>query len=379
MSPSAERSSGSVRGRGLLLVCVWTLVAVRVAAELTGRGAGYWHSDLAQLYGDQTSFYHGIYPHAAVAPGETARLTAYPPFSFPLFLPWLPPGLGWRGAQVWFTFCQILATAVVVGFAWRRGREAGRGLGWLLAGGVLAMTGLRADLLFGNCAVLMTATLVWLHAETERPRPAGIAAAFVASMMKPQMGWLFGLLLFRPRLGRVVWAVTGALVLSTLAACAWTGVSPWRIVQSHFTGDLLAFVTDDDRHSLAVGLRSAGLSATWALAVAALAGVACTIGALRTRLAAADTLTRFAFVSLVNRICTYHNACDDLLLVFPLIWLGRSAWRDDKWAAWMAFLLLGATVWAPTFALHWPGSNSVVVTIWVAVAAWLWWKGRSSP
>lgn len=376
---AAVGRGGAWDRRHVLVAAVWLVVVLRIASEFSGRGSSYWHVDLRTLFREQSSFYRGVYPAADVAAGEAgagAVHSDYPPYSFVLMVACLPPGLSWRGTELWFATCQLAALAVLVGFAWRRGRAVGSGAAWLLAGSVLAMTGLRADLLFGNLGTIMAAMLVLLLGALERGRWTQVGAAWVASVLKPQMGWLFALCFFSRRRWRTL--AVAALTLLALGGVAfwWTGVTPLTMLQSKYSNRVTTMALLPERHNLISLLGGWGVPASVGVVSGAIAGMAWVWVALRGRLKAADGLGQFAFVGLVNRICTYHNACDDLLMIFALVWLGRSAWRGDTRGAWAVFLLLGATVWAPSFALLWTGANALIVASWVAVAAWLWRKGR---
>lgn len=357
--------------RSALIAVAWGLVAWALVRDLSGRNAYFWHGDLKTLFAEQSAFYEGRYPHHGVTPtppGQKLVRTDYPPSSFLLAIPWLPPGLGWTGTRVWFSLCQLAASVVVVGFVWRMGRREAPGLAWLLAGGVLAMTGLRADLYFGNYAVLMTATLVGLFFALQGERPVWSAVALTGALLKPQMGWLFVLPLCTRRGWMILAGVGAVLAGSAFAAWTWTEVSPLHFFRSGYSTSLSTISSLTERHSLVTVLVQWGLGPTQALLIGAIAGLGGTFWALRTRLAAADTLTRFAFIGLVNRTSTYHNTCDDLLLVFALVLLGRRAWRDGGVPAWSLFTLLAITVWAPSRALILPPAKFVVVAIWIACA-----------
>jgi hypothetical protein len=78
----------------------------------------------------------------------------------------------------------------------------------------------------------------------------------------------------------------------------------------------------------------------------------------RGRLRQLDYLAGFAGVALVGRLCLYHRTCDDLMLVFPLVYFGRQAWSSEK--AWdsAAAVALALSVWIPT---RW--SESIWATI----------------
>lgn len=355
-----------------LIVAVWALFAVNAIAMLRGRGGEFRHFDLGLLFNEQAAFYRGQYPHEGVAAtpaGMAAVRSDYPPWSFPLGVPWLPPGLGWDATRVWFSLCQLAAVGVLLWFVTRRARGEDRGLGWLLTGSVLAMTGLRADLLFGNYALIMMAMVVALLIAVERQRIGLAAAALAEAMLKPQIGWLFALTFLHRRGWKVLLGAGAALAISAALALAWTGVTPWHLLQSRYSESLTTISTLLERHSLVTVFVQLGLAPESALATAGALGIATTLWTLHARLGEADALTRFAFVGLVNRICTYHNTCDDVLLVLALVWFGRRAWRDGTVRHWAEFLALGATVWAPSALLRLPATKFVVVAAWVVFAA----------
>lgn len=371
ISTALDRTHKSRRWRQALLVLVWAWVLVRIGSEFTGRGAPLWHHDFGLLYREQASFYRGEYPASEVGRDEQPEGGAssdYPPYSFPLAMPWLPPGLSRLATEVWFVCCQAIATAVVAAFAWSLGRGEARALHWLLTGSVLAMTGLRADLLFGNYGVLMTALLVAMTWALSRQRWGLAGAAWIGSLLKPQMGWLFALLFLSRRGWRVLVAAGVAIVALKLATCWWTGVTPWEIVESQYSSRVSVMMLYPERISLVSVFTSAGLEVGLTVLACAAAGVACTTAVLFTRLRDASLLARVAFVGLINRLSTYHNACDDLLLVFALAWLGRRAWQTDRQLDWTMFLVLAGTVWAPTALLQSTPARLLVVAIWIVVA-----------
>lgn len=360
--------------RGLILG-IWLVVVLRIGSEFSGRGRAYWHHDLGLLYREQLSFYGGVYPaeevlRSAPKTREAAR-SDYPPYSFCLAIPWLPPGLGWTASRVWFTLVQGMATAVVVAFAWRRGREIDQDLAWLLSGGVLAMTGLRADILFGNYGVVMAAWLVVLEWAVTRNRWRVAGVAWVVSVLKPQMGWLFALLFVRRQGWRTLVAAGASIVVLACLACAWTGVTPWEVFQSRYSNRVSTMALQPERLNLISLVGQWGIPSNVALPIGALAGMMAVAWVLRSWDGAANITWQFAFIGIVNRICTYHNACDDLLLVFALVVLGRHAWISGARMAWALFLLLGATVWMPTVMLQSNAARTGVVVAWIAVAAWL--------
>lgn len=361
--------------RSALIGAVWLVAVAKLVLSLGGAGAEWWHHDLRTLWRDQNLFYAGAYPHAALATAATATAvgdvrTAYPPTSFPLFAPWLPPGLGWGAARGWFTLLQIGALGALAWFAWRRGRAIDARLGWLLTGAFLAMSGVRADLLFGNMALITAALLLGALLALERGRAAGAAVAWLAAMVKPQMGWLFAWAWWRRATWRA-WACAALLLgVSGVAACAWTGVALAATLSVGAGEEVTKWGAWSPLNNLPVWLGTVGLSPQAALLLGAAlsflaAGWAVTRPSMR-----GDWLGQFAVLGLINRLGVYHNYCDDVLLVFALVWLGVRAWRGTRadGAVWLA---LTVSAMLPTAALSGPVTKGAVWLAWALAAGWI--------
>ena len=372
--------------RSGLLIAVWSLVLARVLFELTGRGAAYVHDDLQQLFADQQKFYAGTYPsidspHAAGgrAAQPDAWRSVYPPHSFALLVPLLPPGLGWGAARMWFAAAQLLALMAVIAWVCALVPRREPGLRWLLIGSILAMTGLRADLLFGNLALVMLATLVLLERMLQSGRGWAAAAAWAASMAKPQMGWLFAPLFFR-RGGWRPLAFAGLLLaLAAAVTLAWTGTSPVTLVTAGYSEKLADTAGAAVRANLIALLSRFGASPAVTLPLAAGIGTLVVCAVLRGRLGAASVLAQMAFAGVINRLCTYHSTCDDLLLVFAVVVLGRRAWRAGRGREVAAFLAFDASIWAPTALLDPVPARIAVVLIWTTAAVLLAAPERAEP
>lgn len=360
--------------RRALVVVVTALVLLRLGGELTGRGSRWWQIDLQTLWLEQAAFAEHRYPHEAVAatPAGAAPVRSdYPPWSFWMLAPWIPPGLGWSATRLWFLAVQSLAFGALVAFAVRAGRTQGRGLAWVLAGGVMAATGVRADIVFGNVALIAMVPVVGLWWAVERNARGWMGAAWALTMMKPQIGWTFLL----PLVARRKWTelAFGGAVLAALAwaACAWTGVTPLEVARSRYTESLTTISGIAQRNSLMNLLTALGAPSGGALVACGLAGLALGGWLLSGPMRAASTLRQFAALGVVSRIFTYHNYCDDVLLVFAFIVLGQEAWRRGGRGNWTAFLALAATLWAPTLAWQSAPTRWLAVAIWLACLAWL--------
>ncbi len=351
----------------LALMLVWGVVALRVTTELRRAGDPLRHHDFRTLASHQELFYRGIYPHAAVeaAPaGERYADSVYPPYAFVMAMPWLPPALGRDARELWFTGCQLGAIGVLLFFMWKIGREVDRTLAWLMIGAVLGMTGLWADVHFGNFSALACAPVAGLYFAQRSDRRFLAGLAWCGAMLKPQVGTMFFALLLGKREWRGFACGVGLLVVATIAACGWTGVSVREALSGIYLRGLLELAPDG--HSIVTVLSWLGVSPGLAQPIAGMAGVVTLWILLGGPLRQAELMARVAAVALVARLCLYHRPCDDLLLVFPLGFLGREAWIGNGCAAWAA-PVLAASAWLPTRLTELPPVKLLVVAIWIIV------------
>lgn len=367
---SGETGPRWKNGAAVLAGLLGALAAAKLALTLGGWGRQWWHHDLWTLWRDQQVFWSGVYPHASVSAEAGAVRTAYPPMSFPLFAPWLPPGLGWPIGRIWFALCQVAALAALGWFAWRRGRELDVRLGWLLVAALMAMSGVRADLLFGNMGLITTALLLACLAGLERGQVGAASAAWLGAMVKPQIGWLFVLAWWQRERRRAVLVALLLLVASGGAACVWTGVSFARALGAGAGEEVTKWGAWTPLNNLPVWLGAWGLSPQVALGLGAVLALASGAWAVTRPGLRDDWLGQFAVLGLVNRVGVYHNYCDDVLLVFAVVWIGVRAWRGSWFARAVWLALVGATT-LPTAALALAPVKCAVLAVWIGSAWWI--------
>ena len=83
-----------------------------------------------------------------------------------------------------------------------------------------------------------------------------------------------------------------------------------------------------------------------------------------------DLLATFAIASVAGRLWTYHKNYDNVMLVFLLVALARTAWQRDRStvARWM-FWVVGISLWTPSsLAVHLPFQIFAMVA-WIVGAA----------
>lgn len=358
----------------LLIVFLGLLVTVRLVIDLSGAAAMYWHEDYMELQTEQTAFYAQVYPHHDVnpMPPQWERLhTNYPPYSLVIFTALVPPGISRLDANRWFTAVELLALIFVTVFVARRGGAGAPQLGLTLTLGFFAMTSLHADIVWGNYALLLTMVAIGLFYAVSAQRWWLAAALWMLVMVKPQFGWAFALLFIERNAWKPWLTAVAGLGLMTVGACLWTQVDVLHVFQAgtlHNWSDISQLV---ERHSLVSLLIAAGLSPTISSLFCAAAGTAFLIWRLTGPLARATPLHRIALVGLVSRFASYHNICDDLLLLFALIWFGRQAWPSTNGSKWLAFIALGISVWAPTAFVASIPAKIALVSLWILLAVYL--------
>lgn len=352
-----------------LLVLGWACAALRLIVEVRRAHDEHRHWDLRELFDTQQVFYRGVYPHTRIQtpPADLPAIdSVYPPYSFVLAVPWIPPGLAWQAVRVWFTVCQVAAIAALLGFAWRQGRTLGPALGWLLLGAGGAISGIWADFLYGNFAALacLPLLLVWSGLDAARPWRAGVG--WLGAMLKPQVGWLFAVL-FLTRRRWLALAVGGAgLAAATGLAWAWTGVAPWRALAEVYATEWVPYATDG--YSLVTVAATFGVGAGIAQPLFALAGVASVLLVVRRDPVGRDRLALLALTAMLARLCVYHHPDDDVLMLFPVVYLGVRAWMRDRTADWLWFTLLAVSTWFPWRITGYGHVRDGVILFWLVVA-----------
>jgi hypothetical protein len=278
----------------------------------------------------------------------------------------------WPVVRWFFALAQVLALAVIARFAAAQGRVGGRVGSCLLAVSCLAVSAHCTTLGVGQVGTLVVALLCLAHDAASTGRP-GIAGLLVGvANLKPSIAGPFLLpFLIRPR--RRTWIGAGAYLLLASAVAWWaTATPPHELLRQMLWGAAILQEAGSGLHRLLPG--DVAHAARTPLLLAVTVSVA-TLGLLR-RLGGRPLLQHFAVAAVAGRLWTYHRDYDNGMLLFLLVAVGRLALeRGSPWRL-LAFLAVGASLWAParlTAAMPVPLAQHLV---WIAGLAWLLVDGR---
>lgn len=290
--------------------------------------------------------------------GPVGHAGTYPPWAVVTGAALIPPLASLRAAKAWFALSSLLGLGLTLAYArWlaARVRPGSLGAGLLLTGAAAAVFGNAVSLRMGQYGLLLNGLLIAclvLH-ERRRDWASGLLLGIVA--LKPTISAPFAL----PHLVRRRWrslAAAAVYVAGTSAAfLARCGLSPGELARMRgAVREGMAWETIYNDTGLIRVLLEAGVpggaASLGALTLGALAALA-----LSWRFRAASTLALAALLCVCGRLWIYHRRYDDTMLAFLLLALGALALRRRRWPAWLAFALVGASLWAPT-KMVWQGA-----------------------
>lgn len=304
--------------RSFLRILAAGLVAYGCFTFLVGADHA-WHDgdvDMASRLDEYGSFRRGVYPNHALEkdPRGTRIFSIYPPYAFPLFVPFFEPEGRVQG-RLMVESLSVAALLVIGLYGWRRFRTGSDGAAAAVAATLAA--GIAANgnaIALGQWSILsmglIAQTLILL--DTTRPIAAGVCWAL--AMIKPQIALCFApLFVFRGNLPGLI-AGFGVLGLLTLLTCEWTGVSFRDVAELWLVRSRLE-VNGDAGIPRAIAAWT-GLTQRQIVGLAiGLLGVA-TVG-LRRRLSRpgkVDLLPVAAVFSVIGALAFYHRHYDYVML-----------------------------------------------------------------
>jgi len=358
---------------------VWAVFVLACLLSAVNVGRGLFRArepeargDLVHRETEYSLFRLGIYPD-----------TVYPPYVFPMFAAFFEPGGLRQGAVI--VECASLAALVLIGwYGVRELRFGGPALASVGAVTASACAGVVGCLWVGQFSLLCVGFLVAQILCIERGRAGAAGLCWALAMIKPQIALPFALLFLRDRQWRGLLVGGAVLVGLTLFACAWTDVSPLRLIHHFAFRESLRWTANDGTFGPGVMAKALRLKPRdMQVAVVAAAGLlgAAGLWAMRGRVGSFDLLPLAGACGLLGEVLFYHRAYDHVMLT-PAVFaaLARAAARPTPASVALA-VILPATVWLPNrLVVAVPYGALGMAAVWAAAAVVMRARaGRPAP
>jgi len=318
--------------------------------------------------------YAGV--HAAERDLGAAHPGGYPPWAtaFGLFI---APPIRSDWSRAYFAALNAAGLWFMARYAASESQRYGRTATCFLVASCLAVSAHGVVLRNGQYGIVINAALICMAAALVNGRPGRGGAWLALAATKPQTSAPFALLWLARRSGIVALAVAAALCGAATAAVAiWLHASPFYLVAQVF--GQAANWDGGDAGPLRLLLT---LGVPRGRAIPALAAVFVSGGALLLhRFRRAPVSLQLAIACVSGRLWTYHRRYDDVMLVFLLVPLGLRALERRRPLDWLAFTLVGLTLWPPfRESDHGPWLIALKSSIWLGALTWLLHGFREGP
>lgn len=306
--------------------------------------------DLQQRLVEYESFRQGIYPTKKLEPdlpkGTKVPYTVYPPYALPMFIPFYEP-FGKIQGRIVIQSLSLAGLGLIAAHGFRLLRPAGIDAAKLGALAAVAIPGNGSAFAAGQFSIICAACVLLQMKMLDRGRPLAAGACWALAMLKPQIGLSFAALFFMRREWRGLALGVAILVGLSLAACWWTEVSPWAVVDHWLfcmNTQFAASTSVSGQFAEATGLNPRVIHIGAAVLLLLLP-----IAALRSRhfWTQTDTLTVAAAAGLFSSVLIYHRAYDRIMM-FPMLFvaLAVAVRRPTAWHIGIAATLC-SSLWLP--------------------------------
>jgi hypothetical protein len=324
----------------------------------------------------RTEPFHHPTRNDTIDPRLGLRDPAHPPFGFVSALPFFWPD--WPAVRLWWSALNLVATLVILAYAFHIGSRYGPEVGFLFAAAVLAIGGAATTLEVGQYGLVVMAFLAGAAWAGERETTGrqilmglliGIALVkititvpFVAALMVGAVAVHRRWIAFATM---IVYCLIGSLI-------AWVVVSTNPLEMLIQLKAMGAYLAEGGTLGIAHGLASLGFSPD-AINLISMTVVMIPALAIMWMLRARPLLELFAIAAVAGRLWTYHRSYDDVMLIFLILAalriLFELGWKNLP-ALGVAALVI-VSVCAPGRVLGIPAFQLAQIFIWVIGAAWL--------
>lgn len=294
-------------------------------------------------------------PGLGVLPG-----LGYPPWTYISALPLLWPS--WPAVRTWYAACEVASLLFIAFYLLRSNRDKIPFQDCiLLALSVTAISPFCTSMGNGNFGVIVIALLFGAWAANDAGYVITAGLLFGLAMLKPNMAAPFLLVPLVQGKFRTLLVAAAYLVFASLIVWAMTRTDPLQMLVQMFHA--VKKFTVVDQGPLSAELRL-GVPYEYAVPATAIffAGSLSVPIWLRRK---GETLLLFAFAGVIARLWTYNSNYSNMLIVFLLLGLGSFGLGQKRFAI-PAFLLVGASLWAPASMMDAGISQLSEVAIWIA-------------
>ena len=358
------------------------LIALLIALSAVVYGHGFRQSwlldadcDMQERLAEYGWFRQGVYPTRKLEPElpKSVRVphTVYPPYALTMYVPYFEP-FGKIQGRILIQAASLATLAAIAAYGFRCLRPAGIEAAIVGALAAVAIPGNGTALAVGQFSIICVGFVLLQMVLLDRGRPLAAGACWALAMLKPQIGLAFAVLFFVRREWRGLAVGLAMLTGLSLAACWWTEVSPWALVDYWmFRMNMQFAATTSLSGSIALmtGLSPRivhlGAAVLLLLLVVPLAAVVRNRPAMQ-----ADTLFMAAMAGWLGSVFLYHRAYDHLMM-FPLLFVALVAAATRPTASNLGIAAaLGLSLWTPQKLIELlPYELLLRPAIWTACAA----------
>lgn len=303
---------GGLRFLPAALVAYGILILI-VGAVHAWRGGDV---DMGQRVREYSLFRRGVYPcHALEKDPVGLRVySVYPPYAFPLFVPFFEPEGGVQG-RVMIESLSVASLIVIGLYAWRRFKPtSGTAVAAVAATLSAAIAGNGNAFALGQFSIICMGLIAQAMLLLGKGKPVAAGICWALAMIKPQIALCFAPLFLVGGNIRGLVCGMGVLGILSLAACEWTEI-PLRAVVDHwffrsrlnFNGDagvpraVAAWTGLSQRHIVGLGL-------------VAIAGVALGVRRRLAKIGDIDLLPLAGLFAAIGALAFYHRHYDYIML-----------------------------------------------------------------
>ncbi len=295
--------------------------------------------------------YRGHYPYPGTYDSSahfdpaigSADYGGYFPWSFfslsALFLP-----LPLAASRFYFAVVNLISLAVLGIFSYRSFEKYGKQESVFAVISVLAISSHCTTLGIGQTGIVLNAALVTMFECLNSRRLVGAGLWCGFALLKPNVSALYFLVLLTPKRYKAAVVAVGYIVSTSLLMAFLTGADVLALVIQPF-GDVHKYASQGS--FVIAFLEQAGLSVDLVVPIIAVAGCGlCWL--LLQKVSLMPLIYQFAIASTVGRLCTYHRAYDNVMLVFLYIGFFHFVLVQPTRMHRAMFCLLALSLWLPT-------------------------------